>query len=271
MSFRIFQPGTQFFTNDGQVLAGGSISFYDSGTTTPKDTYSDPTLTTPNANPVEINAAGRPVTDIWGDGSYRVVIKSADGVTLVTLDNVSGPQGIPDPSLQSGKFLTNDGTDIFWEDISQVPDPTGADNGDVLTTDGAGNLSWQPLPPPPPEPDVPTVEIGQTSLILGAITGGKRFCIQTGTATAPASGTHTSNVAVAFPDVFDTLLFVSASVMSFPVGTVGFGATVSLTSASESGFTIQLDTNEAQGGGPNINNPVPLRWFAVGLLPEESS
>lgn len=144
MSFRFFQPGTQFFSNDGKVLAGGSLWFFDSGTSNPADTYSDPTLTTPNPNPVPLDGAGRPENDVWGDGSYRVVLKDAGGVTLVTMDNVSGPQGIPDPSLQSGKFLTNDGTDLSWAEISQVPNPAGEPNGNVLTTDGAGNIAWQP-------------------------------------------------------------------------------------------------------------------------------
>lgn len=144
MAFRFFPPGIQFFTNDGQVLADGSITFTDSGTTDPRGTWSDPGMTTPNPDPVPLDGAGRPEVDIWGDGAYRVVIKDSLGATLVTLDNVSGPQGIPDPALQAGKFLSNDGTDLFWVSIRQVPDPTGESAGDVLTTDGAGNTAWLP-------------------------------------------------------------------------------------------------------------------------------
>lgn len=144
MSFRFFPPGMTFLTNDGQVLASGSLTFTDSGTTDPRSTYSDPELETENSNPVSLDAAGRPNVDIWGDGAYRVVLKDSGGVTLVTLDNVSGPQGIPDPALQSGEFLTNDGTDIFWAPILQVPDPEGQPAGAVLTTDGAGNIDWDP-------------------------------------------------------------------------------------------------------------------------------
>lgn len=143
MAFRFFPPGIQFFTNDGQVLADGSLTFSDSGTTDPRSTYSDPELNTENSNPVSLDGAGRPEVDIWGDGSYRVVLKDSLGATIVTLDNVSGPQGIPDPALQAGKFLTNDGTDLSWEAILQVPDPDGASDGYVLTTDGAGNMDWE--------------------------------------------------------------------------------------------------------------------------------
>ena len=143
MAFRFFPPGIQFFTNDGQVLADGTLTFSDSGTTTLRNTYSDPGLTTPNANPVPLDGAGRPEVDIWGDGSYRVVLEDSLGATIVTLDNVSGPQGIPDPALQAGKFLTNDGTDISWAAIIQVPTAAGQPDGYVLTTDGAGNIAWE--------------------------------------------------------------------------------------------------------------------------------
>lgn len=267
MAFRFFPPGVQFFTNDGKVLANGSLSFYDSGTTNPRSTYSDPAMTTPNPASVTLDGAGRPSVDIWGDGSYRVVLRDELGTTIVTLDDVSGPQGIPSPALQSGKFLTNDGTDIMWAPILQVPDPDGEAAGSVLTTDGS-TYSWEPLPEPPAPPTVPTVDVGAASLEIGESTGGNRFLIQTGTISAPASGGHTTSATVTFPIIFSAgVLFVSASVAKYPVASGGFGATVSCTSISDSGFTIVLDVNEGGSSGSlNIVNPVPLRWFACGLV-----
>lgn len=266
MSFRIWPPGVQFFTNDGKVLAGGSLTFSDSGTTTPRPTYSDPGLTTPNSNPVVLDGAGRPNTDIWAEGSYRIVLRSSLGAVLVTLDNVSGPVGIPDPALQAGKFLSNDGTNVFWVAIRQVPDPTGQPDGNVLTTDGAGNTAWEPLPTPPVPPASPTVDIGATSIELGESTGGDRFLIQTGTASAPASGGHTTTANVAFPTIFTAgALYAGAVATNFPVGAAGFGAVICATSISNSGFTISIDTNDG-GSGANIVNPVSLRWFAMGLV-----
>lgn len=160
MSFRFFEPGTTFLTNDGQVLASGSLTFTDSGTTTPRTTWSDPGMTTPNPNPVPLDGAGRPSVDIWGDGNYRVVIKDSIGATLVTLDNVSGPVGIPDPTLQAGKFLTNDGTNVSWVVIRQVPDPTGQPDGHVVTTDGSGNMAWEAVPTTRQVPDPAAIADG---------------------------------------------------------------------------------------------------------------
>lgn len=220
MAFRFFQPGIQFFTNDGQVLAGGSLTFNDSGTTTPRTTWSDPAMTISNQNPVPLDGAGRPNVDIWGDGSYRVVLNDAFGATLVTLDNVSGPVGIPDPALQAGKFLSNDGTDVFWIAIRQVPDPTGQPDGNVLTTDGT-NYAWEALPTPPVPPTLPTVDVGATSLTIGESTGGDRFMIQTGTTSAPASGGHTTSANVAFPTIFSTILYAGAVATSHPTAAGG--------------------------------------------------
>lgn len=146
MSFRFYPtPGVQFLTNDGKVLANGSLTFTDTGTSNQRPTWSDPGMTVLNPPAVPLDGAGRPNVDIWGDGSYRVVLKDSFGAVIGTADNVSGPQGIPDPALQAGKFLTNDGTVIFWKAIREVPDPAGQPDGFVLTTDGT-NFQWEAVP-----------------------------------------------------------------------------------------------------------------------------
>ncbi len=62
----------QFTDTNGAPLGGGSVYFYDPGTTNPKGTYQDSGLTVPNTNPVVLNAAGR--ATIGGSGSYRQVV-----------------------------------------------------------------------------------------------------------------------------------------------------------------------------------------------------
>src|ERR1700748_1432199 len=58
-----------FLDNNGKPLSSGKVYFYVPSTTTPKTTYSDINLTTPNTNPVILDAAGRAL--LWGTGSYR--------------------------------------------------------------------------------------------------------------------------------------------------------------------------------------------------------
>ena len=87
MSFELF-PVLQWLDNNGSPLAGGLISTFIAGTNTPQATYTDSTGTVPQANPVVLDSAGR--AQIWfAPASYKLVLKTASGVTLMTIDNVT--------------------------------------------------------------------------------------------------------------------------------------------------------------------------------------
>lgn len=85
----------QFFDDDGAPINGGKLYFYEAGTTTAKDTYTDSTLGTANPNPIILDSAGRPDNsgspiDIWLDGTYKLVVKSSDDTTTYrTVDNLT--------------------------------------------------------------------------------------------------------------------------------------------------------------------------------------
>ena len=74
----------QWFDNNGNPLASGTINTYVSGTTTPKTSYSDVAMTTPNANPVVLDSSGR--ANIYGAGPYKLVIKNSLGTTVLTTE-----------------------------------------------------------------------------------------------------------------------------------------------------------------------------------------
>jgi hypothetical protein len=78
---------------------GWKIYTYEPGTLTPKATYQDAALTTPNANPVVADARGEVI--MYGSGLYRVILKNAADVTIYDRDNV----GTPDLSGSSGSSL----------------------------------------------------------------------------------------------------------------------------------------------------------------------
>jgi len=82
-------PRVTLFDTNGDPIVGGKIYFYEAGTDTPLDTYSDEALTTPNANPVVADAAGR-CTPIYLSGTaiYKVVVKTAANVTVYTADDI---------------------------------------------------------------------------------------------------------------------------------------------------------------------------------------
>lgn len=77
----------QFFDDNGAVLNGGKLYTYQAGTVTPATTYSDVDLTTPNANPIILDAAGR-CTIYLAASSYKYVLKTSADVTVWTQDNI---------------------------------------------------------------------------------------------------------------------------------------------------------------------------------------
>lgn len=136
MAFRLpGAPSEQFFTRDGRVLAGGSLTFYVTGTSTLLNTYSDATLSATNTNPVVLDASGRPSSDIWMDGVYRVRLADSAGVEQWVRDTVQGSGDLPDLAGNAGEFLTTDGETLFFAPVTQVPSVTGQ-SGKVLTNNG---------------------------------------------------------------------------------------------------------------------------------------
>lgn len=64
---------TTFTDQNGKPLTSGTVDFYVPGTTTRKTTWQDSSKSVSNTNPVVLDAAGR--AQIWGDGSYRQIVK----------------------------------------------------------------------------------------------------------------------------------------------------------------------------------------------------
>jgi len=88
-----FQLGAQFFTDQGVVLSGGLLYVYAAGSTTPVNTYTDPTLSTPNSNPIALTSAGRLPQNVWlpSGQAYKFVLKTSTGVQVgQPLDYVYG-------------------------------------------------------------------------------------------------------------------------------------------------------------------------------------
>jgi hypothetical protein len=86
--------GWQFFDNNGVPLAGGKLYTYAAGTTTPQTTYSSISGSTPNANPIVLDSAGRisGSSEVWltNGVAYKFVLKTNADVQIWSADNVSG-------------------------------------------------------------------------------------------------------------------------------------------------------------------------------------
>lgn len=268
-TFRILDPFPVYLDLAGNLAAGGSLKFYDSGTTTPRDVYADPDKSANNGSTVAIGTDGRPVVDIWGDGSYRVRLYDADGTLIDEADDVEiqGGGGAAIPALGDGQFISALGGVLVAVDIRQLPDPTGSD-GKIVTADGGGYILTAP-PAAPPAPADPDIVVGTASLRVGLSSDANKFLIQTGSSSAPASGTSTTSQAVTFPTEFSTLLGVFPVITSTSYSSVGFFAAPAVTSKSTTGFTFNANVSAHQGGSgsdANINSAVPFDWVAFGIV-----
>jgi len=89
----------QFFNDSGEFAAGYKLYTYDSGTTTPKVTYSDQAGTIPNTNPIVLDAAGK--CSLWlGTGEYTLALKTPADALVDSWDDVGGV-----PAATADEFL----------------------------------------------------------------------------------------------------------------------------------------------------------------------
>ena len=106
----IFDPRpTPYYDQNGLVAAGAQAFFYLANTTTPLTVYSDQDLLTPHSWPVLADAKGVLPPIYMSFTDYRVIIKSADGVSLWDAPLVPNPA----PPSAGGGGITVDATQIF--------------------------------------------------------------------------------------------------------------------------------------------------------------
>jgi hypothetical protein len=113
--------GWQFFDSNGDPLSGGLLYTYAAGTTTPATTYTSSSGVTANTNPIVLNSAGRPPSQVWlnSTDNYKFVLANSSNVTIWTMDNIAGNSSfvtttianLPSVSASAGSvvFVTNTG------------------------------------------------------------------------------------------------------------------------------------------------------------------
>jgi hypothetical protein len=84
--------GAQFFDNNGVPLSGGLLYTYAAGTTTLTATYTSSSGGTANSNPIVLDSAGRPPSEIWltTGSNYKFVLQTSLAVSIGTWDNIPG-------------------------------------------------------------------------------------------------------------------------------------------------------------------------------------
>lgn len=138
------------FLNDsvGRVAAGAKMFFYEAGTTTPKNTYTNSELSSTNSNPVIADGRGI-FPDIWLEtGAYDIVAQENDGTQIWVSENVNAA----DAATNSGaaiyySTLTNLklGTNVAGVETNPQLGQVIINQGGAITTDGLGG-TWEVVP-----------------------------------------------------------------------------------------------------------------------------
>jgi len=266
-AYRFRDPAPVLDTLLGLTPApGGKAYFYILNTTTPKNTYQDYALTTPNPNPVILDSNGRFPDPVWLDGDYTYKLDAADDSSIVNPTDIR-PEiapglAIPSPTGHSGEYITTDGTNILWSGpIFNLPDPTGSP-GDMVVVNSDGDGYILQAQPEIPEPDI---TVATTSFVAG---GGDALKFQElwGTGSAPASGGQQTSLAVTFTTPFKsgTVPMVSITPTNSQAG--GFVTWKIEGGATSTGFTVTFDVTEGNTGSPNFSAPQGFQFGAKGVI-----
>lgn len=147
---RYSNPRTQYLDGNGDPYDSGKLYFYEAGTTTALDTYSDSALSVANANPVILDSAGRAPASIFLLGrNYKVVLKDKNDATIWTEDNVTADDEVNTIAALSALAVPDNGRVVVVHGYYAQGDHDGskyiydssstatADGGSVITPDSA--------------------------------------------------------------------------------------------------------------------------------------
>ena len=184
---------TQFVDGNGAPYAGGSVYFYVPSTTTPKTTWQDPNETTPNTNPVVLDANGRAI--IWGSGLYREVLLDQFGNTIWDQLTYNVPAANAVVVIPSGM--------VAWFNLPSCPSGWSTANGTGATADVRGRYVRDLDQGTGRDPNVPTLG-GSYSAANGPITATTSGTV-TGSATGTLTGTASPQAVTGFTAVSGTI------------------------------------------------------------------
>ena len=163
MAIRYHNPAMTFGDNNNDPLSGALLYFYEAGTTTPLDTFSDEDLTTANANPVVADSAGK-FGDIWlREQAYKVILKTSADVTVTTTDPWNGNLAISGDDFKVSPQDPADMTvDISAGTLYDLTTKTRVSK----TAQTSGTITA-----PSVDPRIDVIYIDQLSGVIGITTG----------------------------------------------------------------------------------------------------
>lgn len=140
MTERFYSPVIKYTTSNLTSLPGALLYFYETGTSTPKTTWTDPERATASAHPVVALSDGT-FPPIFINGVYRVELKNAAGVTQPgwPVDDVGSPAaGFPFQSWSSTYRYSEDDLVTYGGEFYQ-----SLDDNNVGNTPSTATLFWR--------------------------------------------------------------------------------------------------------------------------------
>jgi hypothetical protein len=100
--------------NNGRVIAGALLYFYQTGTTTPQTVYSDSGATVALSNPVPADSGGLfPAIYLSNVNAYKTILKTAGDVLVRTTDPVNSGTGASTTFTPQGRLTLASGTPVM--------------------------------------------------------------------------------------------------------------------------------------------------------------
>ena len=169
MANPLYYPVFRAFDANGEPLAGGKVYTYEAGTTTPKASYTNSTMSVENPNPVILDAEGS--AQIWVDGSYKINLLDANDVQQndFPVDNFINEAGEVGPA---GTFqMATAGGTANAITADYTPDVTLSNLTTVGVVFGAANTTTTPTFSPDGLTPRTIVKNGGQALVAGDIAG----------------------------------------------------------------------------------------------------
>lgn len=146
----IFSPGQRLIDASGTPYAGATITFYNAGSTDPREVYSDSDLQNSLGSVVYTDSAGYPVTAQGGStktqvyattGTYKIVIADSASGETITHDDCAG--AVVGGTVTEDTGITQAEADIRYtrnaNALSAITDLADADILPIWQISGGGN------------------------------------------------------------------------------------------------------------------------------------
>lgn len=141
---RFINPIPQYILANGDVAAGGTLTFYESGTDTLLTIYADVNETTPIANPVSLGDRGE-VPNIFFSASARCVLNDVGGTQIFDVDPVSSDQGAGEWEIWNSNIVYSQSDIAFGINGLAYISLQNENQGNDPVLDAGANPFWSQL------------------------------------------------------------------------------------------------------------------------------